>query len=100
MYCRIFGKYIQILYLIIQRDLVPFTVFLLIILFIFSGGFYFALREEVITPPTLITPQCNFSVVEAALNTFNVTVADVQNAVNTSTVPFMTSLDINPDETR
>ncbi|XP_064401902.1 uncharacterized protein LOC135347786 isoform X2 [Halichondria panicea] len=95
---KILGTYIHILYLIIQRDLVPFISILLIVLYIFSGGFYFALRKEEIVP-TLITPQCNFSVVEGALNTLNLTVSQVQDAVNTSTIPFMTSLDINPAET-
>lgn len=85
--------------MIIQRDLVPFICVLLVVIFIFSGGFYFALREEVITP-TLVTPQCNFSVVEGALSAFNLTVDEVLDVVNTSTDSFMTSLDINPDETR
>ncbi|XP_064402015.1 uncharacterized protein LOC135347851 isoform X1 [Halichondria panicea] len=96
---KILGKYVQILYLIIQRDLVPFICTLIIILYIFTGGFYFALRQEVVTP-TLITPVCNFTVIEAALNTFNLTAAQIQDAVNTSTIPFQTSLDIHPDETR
>ena len=96
---RFLGKYIQILVLIIRRDLVPFVCVLIILLFIFAGGFYFALREEVIAP-TLVTPECNFSSVEGALSTFNLTVAEVEAAINTSTIPFMTSLDINAAETR
>ena len=76
----------------------PFMCILAILLFIFAGGFYFALREEVITP-TLVTPQCNFSSVESALGTFNLTLSEVEEAVSTSNVTFMTSLDINHDET-
>ena len=77
----------------------PFVCVLLILLFIFAGGFYFALREEVLTP-TLVTPDCNLSSVESALNMFNLTAAQVEAAINTSPIPFMTSLDINFDETR
>ena len=77
----------------------PFISVLILLLFVFCGGFYFALREEVITP-TLVTPRCNFSSVQDALSTFNLTVAEVEAAINTSTIPFMTSLDINPQETR
>ena len=101
---RILGKYVEILKHIMVRDMIPFVSIYIILLFIFCGGFYFALREEVLTPSSSVS--CNVSSISTALDTLNVSVADLVSAINSTastgnvTIPFKTSLDINPEETR
>ena len=100
--CRVLGNYVEILKHILVRDMIPFVSIFVILLFIFCGGFYFALREEVLPPVSAVS--CNVSSISGALQTLNVSVADLESAINitNSTVPgpFRTSLDINPEETR
>ena len=82
-YHRSTGAYVQILYLILRQDLVPFIAVFSLFLFGFTGALYFALRgEEIIT--TLVTfSNCSLGI-------------DDENCTQTFTTVESTSLDKSP----
>ena len=55
---RTTGAYVQILYLIFIKDMVPFITIFSFFLFSFTGAFYFALRGEEVTTTVVTASNC------------------------------------------
>ena len=63
-YClRSVGKYVNILVLVIKRDVIPFMIVFTVVLVMFTGSFYCALRAEV--------DQNRFAIINASVDSDN-----------------------------
>ncbi len=87
---RVLSKYLKILYQVLIRDLIPFLLVSLAVTFVFTGAFYFALREEILVS-MLSDPSSNVTTLG------NSSLSDQLNT--NQTTELRTSLDINPEET-
>ena len=64
MYYRSTGTYVEILYLILWEDIIPFATVFSLFLFGFTGAFYFALRGEEITRTVVTSSNCTSEIID------------------------------------
>ena len=81
------GAYVQILYLIIWKDMIPFGAVFSLFLFSFTGAFYLALRGEEFTTTLVTSSNCSSA-------------ADDEICIQNITTAKSSNLDISPHLTK